>query len=397
MINGTIRIAMVAVAIVILIFSRFQKTIFSHDFAVRLKRSFAFFVISLVMPIIYGKDNVKQMVIFLVAMTIGYLFTLFIRYDDFKELFLLIIRFLSIYSLITFVIGNIFSSDFLSFLPIFERKGSLFFNFGLSVYNFSLAAPRNYGIFWEPGTFSIFLCVALYIELFEKTFNIKRILLLVVTIVSTVSTLGIICMVMLFAAFILTDNNFISARLKMIVAIGCVFAFIITLIYGQAFLYQTFSKLDMSGSTVNDSTAVRINAILYPGSAFLGNPTFGVGYDKYLLIQERFCDNMATCSFINWLCLFGIVGGSVPIIGAIRYFVVNEHSFMTKCILFVFSLCLFSTENCTILIFMYIVFFSFADLTSAITILTVSSIDSGDVVSLVHFFVIHSTKSFISL
>ena len=86
MINGTIRIAMVAVAIVILIFSRFQKTIFSHDFAVRLKRSFAFFVISLVMPIIYGKDNVKQMVIFLVAMTIGYLFTLFIRYDDFKEL-----------------------------------------------------------------------------------------------------------------------------------------------------------------------------------------------------------------------------------------------------------------------------------------------------------------------
>lgn len=360
-IKGSIRIAILVAAVGVLVLVKFQKVIFSRDFSTRFKRSFGFFVFSLILPVVHGKYDIKQMIIFLVAMTVGYLLTLFVSYEDFKEVFLFLIRLLSIYSLITFVIGIVFSDEFLMrFLTFFEFRDSVFLNFVFSVFNISMGFPRNYGVFWEPGAFAIFLCVALYIELFERKFDVKRILLLIITMLSTSSTLGIICMVMLLAAFVLTDNNYISFRFKAIVIAGCIFALLFTIIYGQSFLHQVFSKLDMSGQSINGSTSVRINAIIYPGLAFLENPAFGVGYDEYFIIQERFCQDMATCTFVNWLCLFGVIGGIFPIIGAIRYFVVNEHTFFTKCILFVFALCLFSTENCIIINFMYmLVFYGF--------------------------------------
>ena len=128
-------------------------------------------------------------------------------------------------------------------------------------------------------------------------------------------------------------------------------------VYGGDFLYHVFNKLDVSGTNVNESTSVRINAIIYPLSAFLSSPYFGVGYDEYLFIQERFCENMATCSFLNWLCLFGIVGGIIPIIGCVRFFTVNNHRVMTNGILFIFTLLLFSTENFIIIMFIYMLVF----------------------------------------
>ena len=216
---------------------------------------------------------------------------------------------------------------------------------------------RNFGIFWEPGAYSIYLNVALYFELFENKFNPKRIILLVATILSTLSTLGIVCMAILFCAFLTTDNKVSSKRVKTLVLIAGAFGLVFLVIYGGDFIYHVFNKLSFSGNTVNDSTAVRINAIIYPFNTFLSEPYFGVGYDQYLFIQERFCDNMATCTFINWLCLFGVVGGIIPIVGCLRFFTINNHKFITNCALFVFTMFLFSTENFIIITFIYMLIF----------------------------------------
>jgi len=66
---------------------------------------------------------------------------------------------------------------------------------------------------------------------------------------------------------------------------------------------------------------------------------------------------MATCSFINWLCLFGLVGGLIPIVGCVRFFTVNNHGMLTNCALFIFTIILFSTENFIQLIFIYVILF----------------------------------------
>lgn len=355
-IGGTIRLVIVGAAILFLVITRLQKTVLSNAFFSHLKRTFLVFVISLILPIIYGSYNIKQMIIMLAAWGIGYLFTLFVSYQEFKEVFLSIIRFLAVYSLITFVLGIILPGV-VELFPIIEKNGTTYYNMIFSVVSGSNFVTRNFGIFWEPGAFSIYLNVALYLELFENKFNLKRVALLAITVLTTVSTLGIVCMVILFAAFLTTDKEVSSSRIKgLVITVGAV-GLIVLILYGGDYIYHAFNKLDMSGTTINESTAVRINAIVYPGSAFLENPILGVGYDDYLFIQERFCQDMATCSFINWLCLFGLVGGLIPIIGCIRFFTVNNHSMLTNFALFIFTIILFSTENFIQLVFIYIILF----------------------------------------
>ncbi len=355
-IGGTVRLIIVGAAILFLVITRLQKTVLSNAFFSHLKRTFLVFVISLILPIIYGGYNIKQMIIMLAAWGIGYLFTLFVSYQEFKDTFISIILFLAVFSLATFVLGVILPG-LIELLPTIEKNGTTYYNVIFSVVSGSKFVTRNFGIFWEPGAFSIYLNIALYLELFENKFNIKRILLLAITVLTTVSTLGIVCMVILFAAFLTTDKEVISSRIKGLVVTAGAFGLILLILYGGDYIYHAFNKLDMSGTTINESTAVRINAIVYPGSAFLENPILGVGYDDYLFIQERFCQDMATCSFINWLCLFGLVGGLIPIIGCIRFFTVNNHGMLTNFALFIFTLILFSTENFIQLIFIYIILF----------------------------------------
>lgn len=354
--NGTVKLVIAAAAAVVLVVSRLQKTLLSNPFFNRLKRTFLYFVLSLVIPILYGRYNTKQMIIMVAAWSIGYLYTLFVSYEEFKEYFYIIIKFLAIYSLITFALSILFPS-LMDFLPYVERNGTSYHNAVFSIVSDSTYVTRNFGIFWEPGAYSIYLNVALYFELFENKFDIKRVVLLAATILSTLSTLGIVCMAILFCALLTTDNKVTSKRIKGLVLVAGAFGFVFLVVYGGDFIYHVFNKLKFSGNTVNDSTAVRINAIIYPFNTFLSEPYFGVGYDQYLFIQERFCDNMATCTFINWLCLFGVVGGIIPILGCLRFFTVNNHKFVTNCALFVFTMLLFSTENFIIITFIYMLIF----------------------------------------
>ncbi|MBQ6936112.1 MAG: hypothetical protein IJN49_06115, partial [Clostridia bacterium] len=345
------------VSIGAIILTRFQKTALSNPFFTRLKRTFGVFIISLILPIIYGNYNIKQMIIMVVIWVVGYLVVLFVPYEEFKDIFTSIMTFLAIFSLVTFAI-KLVSVNLFSWLPTVEKNGVVYYNALFAIISSSKFIIRNFGIFWEPGAFSIFLNIALYFELFENKFNPKRVLLFFITIISTVSTLGIVCIFILFFAFITVNKNLISNRIKFIVSVTAVISIIGMIVFGDEYILQAFGKLGiLEGSTVNDSTNVRVNAIIYPGTAFLQNPVLGVGYNDYLFIQERFCENMATCSFLNLLCLFGLVGGLLPIIGCVRFFVINNHTFLTKCFLFGFVMLLFSTENFILCIAFYIFVF----------------------------------------
>lgn len=355
--SGTLRLAIGLVSVFAIVFTRFQKTVLSNPFFSRLKRTVGFFIVSLILPVLYGAYNMKQMIIMLVIWVVGYLVVLFVPYEEFKGTFTSIIMFLAVFSLITFAI-KLISVNLFSWLPTVEKNGVVYYNAVFAIISSSNYTLRNFGIFWEPGAFAIFLNIALYFELFESKFNPKRVLLLFVTILSTVSTLGIFCIFILFFAFMTVDKKFISSRTKFVLSVVAIMCLLIMLVFGDDFIFQVFGKLGIiEGTTVNDSTNVRLNSIIYPGSAFLQNPLIGVGYNEYLFIQERFCENMATCSFLNWLCLFGLAGGVLPIIGCVRFFVINNQKFITNCFLLLFVALLFSTENFILCITIYILVF----------------------------------------
>lgn len=355
--SGTLRLVIAIASVGAIILTRFQKTVLFNPFFVRIKRTLGIFIVSLILPVLYGSYNLKQMIIMVVIWFVGYLVVLFVPYDEFKNIFSNIMTFLAIFSLITFAI-KLVSVNLFSFLPVIEKNGVIYYNALFAIISSSNFTLRNFGVFWEPGAFAIFLNIALYFELFENKFNPKKVLLFFVTILTTVSTLGIVCIFILFFAFITGNKNFISNKIKFVVSIAAILCVLGIVVFGDEYILQVFGKLGIiEGSTVNDSTNVRINAIIYPGSAFLQNPILGVGYDSYLFIQERFCENMATCSFLNLLCLFGIAGGLLPIIGCVRFFLTNNQTFLTKCFILAFALLLFSTENFILCITFYILVF----------------------------------------
>ena len=76
--SGTLRLIIAIVSIAAIILTRFQKTVLSNQFFTRVKRTISFFIISLILPVLYGNYNMKQMIIMVVIWVVGYLVVLFV-------------------------------------------------------------------------------------------------------------------------------------------------------------------------------------------------------------------------------------------------------------------------------------------------------------------------------
>lgn len=354
--NGTERLSGLIILVAFLGLVRFSKLMFSSHFFDKLAKTFPIFFLSLIFPVIQCRDNIKQMLIFILPWILGYFFTLFVSYNEFKALYLAVMKFLAIYSLVTLLLAFIFP-NILELFPLIIKNGGVYHNLIFSVINNESIVLRNYSVFWEPGTYSIYLCIALYFSLFEEKFNVRRITLFIVAILTTVSTLGIICMIVLFLSYITTSHTFVSKRLKFSVIILSFIAMITFLFMDAEFLFNVFSKLDITRLDLDISTRDRIFSIIFPFRSFIKSPITGVGVTQFLAIVNSVCNGITTCTFLNWLCMYGVLGGFIPVFGCIIFFLSNKYSFFTKIGLFVFSLLIFSTEDFIYFIFIFILIF----------------------------------------
>ena len=100
---------------------------------------------------------IKQTVVIIAAIAIGWLFINVVSYSDFKNLYTRIMCFLAFFSLITFAI-SVAAPQLIQLLPQIVRQGggANYYNALFSVICNSTYVSRNYGIFWEPGAFAIF-------------------------------------------------------------------------------------------------------------------------------------------------------------------------------------------------------------------------------------------------
>lgn len=342
--SGTTRLVCIFVFLSVLFIIRFSKLIFASAFFEKIKMTFPVFFFSLIIPIFYGRSNIKQMLIYIVPWIVGYFFTLVVSYHEFKSIFLRVVDFLSICSLIAILI-NLFFPEIFELFPLIVKKGTIYNNLIFSIVTNDTIFFRNYGIFWEPGAFSVYLCIALYFALFESKFNIWRIALLTFTVVSTLSTLGISCLFVLFGTYLFTSNTVTIKRIKIAIFFAGILAVILAFIFGSEFIYNVYGKLDITRLDVSVSTVDRINAVIYPFKAFISSPIIGVGYNYYVFIAERFCNGIATFTYLNWLCLYGVLGGVIPVFGCVQFFIQNNHKIIPKIGLFVFAILIFSTEN----------------------------------------------------
>lgn len=313
-----------------------------------------FFVCNvLISSLIY--NSIKSGIIIIICMIPAFIISARCPLKLFIYAYNKILYFLSIWSLVTLLIF-LFQPGIISLFPSIasDARDYQVFNLIFSVVSNNAYVIRNFGVFWEPGTFSIFLNLSLLFNLFYTTqLNKRYVFVLALAIISTMSTLGIVCMVILFISYIVNDSKVSSFRSKSIILAVSVVFLLIVVFYGQDFLYHVFNKLTDED---NESTVTRTASVLFVGRAFLENWLFGIGMDNFNILQEQRCFNMATCTPLNWIAVYGLIG-FLYIIGLLKFFLKFSTNVLTKCCFILFGLLIFSTENFLQIPFIYYLVF----------------------------------------
>lgn len=259
--------------------------------------------------------DLSNNLLLLAAVLAGYLVSVFFSPEEFARVFGNVVQLLAAVSLPVFTL-SVLAPNLIDRLPMLassymDQAGAQVHNAFFAVGITHSMASRNCGITWEPGAFSILICVALYLAfLFPRKGNTSRIILLVITELTTLSTMGIAVMC---AILLLMHSGDKSVKKSVVVAV-VVMALLAASAFGlmDYILNALFSKLEglVSGSqALSVTTQDRLNAVIYPLSAFADAPVFGVGYTEFLEININQCNGVATNTFANWFALMGCIYG----------------------------------------------------------------------------------------
>lgn len=259
--------------------------------------------------------DLSNNLLLLAAVLAGYLVSVFFSPEEFARVFGNVVQLLAAVSLPVFTL-SVLAPNLIDRLPLLassymDQAGAQVHNAFFAVGITHSMASRNCGITWEPGAFSILICVALYLAfLFPRKGNTSRTILLVITELTTLSTMGIAVMC---AILLLMHSGDKSVKKSVVVAV-VVMALLAASAFGlmDYILNALFSKLEglVSGSqALSVTTQDRLNAVIYPLSAFADAPVFGVGYTEFLEININQCNGVATNTFANWFALMGCIYG----------------------------------------------------------------------------------------
>ena len=230
---------------------------------------------------------------------------------EFKQRYIHVMMILAVASLIGFSLLSCIPG--LSNLFVVQNKANYLYSNWI-IYVHAKEYSRNMGLFWEPGAFQTFLCLALLFEVLSKHMSIKRILVFTITVITTFSTTGYIAMAIILLLALVNKNT--NKNNKKIIAVMILIAIIMALFFWDELLDTStnspFGKLVSYANNKNaaekkvTSTSVRINGIIQPFYAFLSRPIWGFGYEGLNAYTYVYTHNMNTCTFVNWFAVYGI-------------------------------------------------------------------------------------------
>ena len=266
-----------------------------------------------------------------------------IKYREFTRLFSDIVLLLSVSSLVFYILGISYPSIALGLPIIKDASGSLYLNAWIYVYKLPLTVgvlSRNYSVFWEPGAYQALLNLGLFLEI--QTYGLKRtfrIVIFIVTIITTLSTSGYIILLLIVAFFIYPR---IKATIYRLVTIMVT---ITTFIIAKPLLDSVLlDKLSMDSG----SFSRRYSDFIVDLAVAASSPFLGVGYLTYYKQFEKIMGDAGSSSSNS-------ITASIAFFGffAIMYVLSNYLLYaksMTKSKTEAFALVLilvvvFSTEN----------------------------------------------------
>lgn len=248
------------------------------------------------------------------------------KLEEFLVAFEDFIVFVSTIALVTFAISYVVPSIFGLFYQMTNEVGfsySSFFFGSIQYQELENTLKRMNAIFWEPGAFAIYICIGLIFHLFlRNTIDRKKLAVLLLSLVVTFSTTGIICSgVILFTYAISKDS--INGSLKTL--LGLVVILMLGLYISglaDAIIELLFGKIVNGEHT----TTVRESSFINGWQIALDYPILGVGGNSGEYISEyasksgygynTMLTNTWTFQFANYGFFFGILFT----IGSYRFF-----------------------------------------------------------------------------
>ena len=258
---------------------------------------------------------------FIFSIWLCYYFVKNYTIEDFADYYLIIMKIVAVGSLICWFFPQFFVN--LSFFPQFTSSAGATYRFlGVSTIPFATHMQRrNFGPFWEPGTFQVYLCVAIFLLLFvsRKKKKTLDLLLLIAVEMTTMSGASLIPAGLIVAAYLLKERNIKSF---FGVLAGCILILILT----DTGLFDSIF-LKMTGEDSNSSFMFRWIGFEGGIRNFLSHPLFGASFGEAQQLRNelglRYLGipyGSNTNTFANYFGSYGLFVGIFFLTATYRFF-----------------------------------------------------------------------------
>tara|TARA_B100001121_G_C18686581_1_gene620986 strand:+ start:639 stop:1652 length:1014 start_codon:yes stop_codon:yes gene_type:complete len=175
-------------------------------------------------------------------------------------------------------------------------------------------ALRNSGFMWEPKGFANFVTIAIIFRLFMNNLvlNDKKILVLVLAVISTFSTTGILVLFLILTFYFINKKAIVLLSIFPIFLIISYNLFINSEILYKKILYEISLEneykmlLDKKDYESDVYSLGRIGSLIVDFNDFLKKPIFGYGFTRENRTQSAYVKLVRVNGFSDLLAVYGL-------------------------------------------------------------------------------------------
>lgn len=257
-------------------------------------------IFSIILCMIFNHDFSTANIYKIMQLTIGMIFCVYFFSKEWIYAFIKIMTIICFFSILAYVF-QILIPVIVKYFPIL-KNGSNVSVVTLGITNIPIreqGLPRNWGPFWEPGVYSIYLSLALYLSLKKNSKVKKECIILIIGIISTLSTTGLVLLGLIFLDFLTTkirtiEEGAVFKRKYKLVSVIIVVILLVIIILNEKIQTILFGKFDVNNYSFI-STMSRIGSITGNLKILSENLFFGVGATN---IDALFKEYMQSNGFI---------------------------------------------------------------------------------------------------
>lgn len=281
---------------------------------------------TILLSVMINGENIISGIKVLFSVFVGTIYISLFSVKSFIESYKRVMTFLCSVSLIGFLL-YLLAPSLVRSLPIADGQYAY-----MGLFTVALGYYRNFGMFWEPGAFQVFITFALIFYVFGDDLDIKRLTVYVVSMITTFSTTGYFVLILLLLIYLFRHKKNRHENTGKFIILFIALLFFVLFSLNQELLFGTgggavFGKLQVffrnrsmyATNQSQSSTSIRFYGVVLPIAAFFNRPLLGYGVDGLAKFTYDYTLGMNTCTFVNFFAVYGVMFGTIMFMGLIKF------------------------------------------------------------------------------